>query len=314
MDHRSPVAALMDLDRVRDALHNGRGRGVRVGVIDTGVAAEHPALAGHVRAQHDVVTDRLGTRCVAVATPTDSVGHGTACAGIILQLAPEAEIYSIKVIGAEARGTSEQLAVGLSFALDAGYDILNMSLGTTDDRLSCRLGALADRAFYENRIIVAAANNQGRVAFPANFSSVLSVNMEGFEDPEAVRYDWGRVIELSARGIYVEAPSPGGGTQLYTGTSFACPHVTGLLARLWSVFPGLAAFEARMLLSLLSAKVASPAAYCEMELAGVCARQRALQGSHRQSVALRCDTRVAIRRCLPRSAVRSPVETTTSPH
>ena len=99
---------------------------------------------------------------------------------------------------------------------------------------------------------MAAGHNQGRTAYPAQFSSVLSVNMEGFEEALGLRYDWGKPIELSARGIYVEAPAPGGGTQLFTGTSFACPHVTGMLARVLSVYPGLAAFEARLVLSLLS--------------------------------------------------------------
>ncbi len=81
---------------------------------------------------------------------------------------------------------------------------------------------------------------------------MLGVNLEGFEDPESLRYDWGNTIELVARGVYVEAPAMGGGTQLYTGTSFACPHVSGLMARMVSVYPGLSAFEARFILSLLA--------------------------------------------------------------
>lgn len=249
--HCAALRTMVDLDRLRQAFHTGRGKGVRVGVLDSGVDGDHPALAGKIRAQIDVITDEMGTRCIP-AELSDGIGHGTACAGIILQLAPEAELYSVKVIGQNARGTADQLVSGLSFALDQGFDIINMSLGTTDDRISHRLSELADRAFYEGRVIVAAANNRGQIAFPANFSSVLSVDMEGFDDPEALRYNWGSPIELTARGVYVEAPAMGGGTQLYTGTSFACPHVTGLLARIASVYPGLVAFEARFLLSLLA--------------------------------------------------------------
>jgi subtilisin family serine protease len=247
----SAIRSLVDLDQVRRAFRQGTGRGVKVAVLDSGVDGTHPALAGRIRSQHDVVTDRQGVRCVA-ATPTDSIGHGTACAGIIAQLAPEAELHSVQVIGREAKGSADQLVAGLTFALEQKFDVINMSLGTTDERHARRLGALADRAFYEGRIIVAAANNQGQVAFPAHFSAVLAVGMEGFENPEELRYDWGVPIELAARGVYVEAPAMGGGTQLFTGTSFACPHVSGLLARLVSVYPGLAAFEARALLRLLA--------------------------------------------------------------
>jgi len=250
---RPALRSIVDVDRLRQAFHEGTGKGVRVGVLDSGVDGHHPAFAGKIHAQYDVVSDRMGIRCVA-APPTDSIGHGTACAGIILQIAPEAEIYSIKVIGKDSKGTGDQLVSALGFALEQDLDVINMSLGTTDSRISQRLGALADRAFYDGRIIVAAANNFGQVAFPAHFSSVLAVNMEGFEDPEMVRFDWGSPVELAARGIYVEAPAMGGGTQLYTGTSFACPHVSGLLARVISVYPGLTPFEARFLLSMLSSE------------------------------------------------------------
>src|ERR1019366_2331651 len=247
----SALRAIVDLEQLRHAFHAGTGKGVKIAVLDSGVDGTHPAFAGRVRAQFDVVTDRMGVRCVP-AKLTDSIGHGTACAGIILQLAPEAELYSVKVIGNEARGTADQLIAAPPFALDQGYDVINMSLGTTDERITRRLGALTDRAFYEGRIIVAAANNLGQVAFPAHFSAVLAVGMEGFDNPESLRYDLGSPIELAARGVYVEAPAMGGGTQLFTGTSFACPHVSGMVARLRSLYPDLTAFEARSLLRLLA--------------------------------------------------------------
>jgi subtilisin family serine protease len=249
--HVSALRQLVDVDRLNRAFHEGTGKGVRVAVIDSGVDGAHPAFAGRLRAQYDVVSDGYGMRCIP-ATPTDSIGHGTATAGIVAQIAPEAEIYSIKVIGEEAKGTAEQLIAGLSFALDEAFDVINMSLGTTDERHAKRIGALADRAFHGGSIVVAAANNFGQAAYPANLSSVIGVSMEGFEKAETLRYDWGEAIELAARGVYVEAPSMGGGTELYTGTSFACPHVSGLLARILSVYPGLAGFEARFILSLLS--------------------------------------------------------------
>jgi subtilisin len=247
----SALRALIDPTALRQAFQSATGKGVKVALLDSGVDGTHPFFAGRVRSQFDVVTDRMGARCVA-APLTDSIGHGTACAGVILQLAPEAELHSVKVIGSESRGTADQLIAALTFALEQDYDIINMSLGTTDERITRRLGALTDRAFYDGRIIVAAANNTGQIAFPAHFSAVLSVGMESFENPDSLRYDLGNPIELAARGVYVEAPAMGGGTQLYTGTSFACPHVSGMAARLREIYPGLTAFEARSLLRLLA--------------------------------------------------------------
>jgi subtilisin family serine protease len=241
----------VDAQRIKRAFHEGDGRGVRIAVIDSGVDGTHPAIAGRVRVQHDVVSDGYGVRCVPGAL-VDSIGHGTATAGIVAQIAPAAEIESIRVIGANAHGTAEQLLAGLSFAIERGFDVLNMSLGTTDERVWRRLSVLVDRAFYEGRIIVAAANNFGIAAFPAQLASVIGVDMAAFSDPETLHYRWNVPIEVEARGIYVEAPAMGGGTQLFTGTSFACPHVTGLVARLVSVFPGLSAFEARAMLAIVA--------------------------------------------------------------
>jgi len=204
-----------------------------------------------LKAHYDVVTDGPESRCVP-ARPTDSIGHGTATAGIVLQVAPEAEITTIKMIGEDSHGTTDQLIAALAFAIEQGFDVINMSLGTTHDERAAELSRLADQAFHTGRVIVAAANNFGLAAFPANFSSVIGVRMEGFEEVEALRYDWGETIELVSRGVYVEAPSMGGGTQLYTGTSFACPNVSGLAARLLSVYPGLSGFEMRFALSLLA--------------------------------------------------------------
>ena len=259
VEHPSALHALADLDKLRAALRGSRGKGIRVAVLDSGVDGTHPRFAGRLAGQFDVVEGRGGARCVP-ARAIDMIGHGTACAGIIADLAPEAEITSVRVFGAEAKSSTEALAGALTFALDQGFDVINMSLGTTSAASQSRLSALADRAFYAGRIIVAAANNFGHVAFPAHLSSVVAVGMEDFADAEAVRYAWTDPIEVGARGIYVEAPTPGGGTQLFTGTSFACPHVSGLVARLASAFPGLAAFEARCLLALLARPPAAAAA------------------------------------------------------
>jgi subtilisin family serine protease len=247
----SSLRSVVDLDALRQAFLTGTGRGVRAVVIDSGVDGSHPAFAGKLKSFHEVRGDGYAARCWP-ASPTDSIGHGTATAGIVLQVAPEVELHAIKVLGDDAHGTAAQLAAALEFAIDQKFDVINMSLGTTQLNKADAIIRLVERAFHEGGVIVAAANNFGLSAYPANLPSVIGVNMEGFEDVADLRYDWGKIIELSARGVYVEAPAMGGGTELFTGTSFACPNVSGLLARLFSVFPGLSQFEARFALSMLA--------------------------------------------------------------
>jgi hypothetical protein len=88
---------------------------------------------------------------------------------------------------------------------------------------------------------------------PAVFASLIAVDNESFPDPTTFEFHTGRPMELAARGIYVRAPKSGGGYQLWTGTSFACPHITGLVARLLSLNPQLTPFQIKTLLHVLRA-------------------------------------------------------------
>ena len=85
------------------------------------------------------------------------------------------------------------------------------------------------------------------------FASLIAVDNQSLNDPFIFEFKTGRPIELVARGIYVRAPKAGGGYQLWTGTSFACPHITGVVARLLSLNPRLTAFQVKTLLHVLRA-------------------------------------------------------------
>ncbi len=250
---REPVSELLDRNVLQSVLDAGTGNGVRVALLDTGVDEDHPELTGRITASYELDRSDGGYSCVS-AKGTDEVGHGTACAGIIKRLAPDTELHSIKVIGANARGSSDELAQGLKWAIENKMHVISASLGTLDRRSREKISDLADEAFYNGIVVVAAANNRGQIAYPANLSSVLTVDSEAMDVALSHRYRLRTPIELEANGIYVEAPSPGGGTKFYTGTSFACPHASAIVARILSVHPELQPFEVRSILWRLSAK------------------------------------------------------------
>lgn len=215
--------------RWRRQLRFGTGRGVRIGLLDTGVADSVPQLGGVIRSHHSVtntgsvISNRKGE---------DAIGHGTACAWIVHQHAPEAELHSVRVIGDSPRERGEKLIVGLKFAIEQRWDVINVSLGTT--KFQDGLATLADQAAAGGIVIVAAANNDPElVSFPAALSNVIGVDAGSFVRSLAFRYDPNREIEVEASGVYVEAPRPDGSWFHYTGSSFACPHVTAIAARLW---------------------------------------------------------------------------------
>lgn len=242
---------LIDLDRLRQAASQGTGRGVRIAILDTGVEASHPALEGCVKGTYAVVSNGARLECVP-AEGTDPVGHGTACAGIVHVWAPEAEIHSVRVLGTSATGTGEQFIYGLHWSIDRGdFDLINLSVGTLQQRFQSALHELADYAYWKGILLVAAAHNRQLVSYPAHFASLIAVESGSFENALSFNYRLERPVEIEAHGAYVRAPSPGGKYQMWTGTSFACPHVTAIAARLRSVIPDLSPFELKTFLRCL---------------------------------------------------------------
>jgi subtilisin family serine protease len=250
---------LLNVAALRSALAEATGRGVSVAVLDTGIDVTHPDLQGTVDRSIEIVPGTQGLTCREVAhdrpaNELDPVGHGTACAGIIHALAPDARLVSVRVIGASAGGTGEQFVRGLQWVLDQKsprLHLVNLSLGTLQDRFAVPLRRLVDQAYFEGVVLVAAGNNMGMPSYPAVFASLMAVDNESYPEPTTFEFRVGRRTELAARGIYVKAPKSGGGYQLWTGTSFACPHITGLVARLLSLNPALTPFQLKTLLHVL---------------------------------------------------------------
>lgn len=224
---------------------NGDGRGVRIGIVDTGVDDRIPELQGAI---HSHFAAGLGGRYRRVKKGGDDIGHGTACAWILKSLVPAAELHSIRVIGRSPQEKVERLIVGLRMALDQGWPVINVSLGTPGSRDI--LEELAEEAKRRGQIIVAAASNDpDRESYPASLPQVIGVDASSLEDRLGFRYREGRSIEVEAHGIYVEAPRPDGSWFHYTGSSFACPHVAAIVARLWE--PGIGSVGIREKLAAL---------------------------------------------------------------
>ena len=242
---------VLSVERLRECLATGTGKGVKVGILDSGVASELPVFDGRVVANYEVVEDRFrGTTIVPLERGLDVIEHGTAGAHIIHRHAPDAELHSVRVIGRSHGATTGKLLAALEFAVEQGWDILNLSLGTEAGYE--RIARLADRAWYRGQIWIAAKDNKRHQAgYPAGLASVVGVDMDFFQDPATFRFHPGRETEVEACGVYVEAPTSDGGWQQFTGTSFACPQVTGIAARLREHFPDLTPFQLKTALAAL---------------------------------------------------------------
>lgn len=227
---------------------NRTGRGVQVAIIDSGIDAAHPELRGKVKESVEAVID--STKASFIESKTgDAAGHGTACAGIISRIAPEAELYSIKVLGANSTGAGFACLAGLEYAIKRKFRLINLSLGTTKPQYVLPLRDLLDRAYQAGCIVVAAANNLPQPSFPSVFSSsLISVVKGDMPDAFDFSFKYGEVIELVAPGINVRTTWTGGGYRQLTGNSFACPHIVGIVALLLEAYPTLTPFQAKTIL------------------------------------------------------------------
>jgi subtilisin family serine protease len=188
----------------------------------------------------------------------DVCGHGTACAGIIRQVAPECELYSVRVLGERFAGTGEVLLAGLRWAVRQAFDVINLSLSTTRRRFTEELHEVADEAFFGRTAIVASAHNTPVVSFPWRFSSVISVGSHEVEDPGLYLYNPRPPVEFFAHGQNVTVAWPGGSTIRSTGNSFATPRIAGLCALALARHPGLTIFQLKTALYLTASNVSVP--------------------------------------------------------
>jgi subtilisin family serine protease len=227
-----------------EAIEQGDGRGVRIAVLDSGIETAHPFFSG--RSLHDdVVTEANGH--IGPGRGQDLYGHGTAVAGIIWQLAPKAEIGSFRVFGSSLSARTAQVSVAARRSISLGYHVLNCSfacgisghLPTYKDWVDC--------ALLSGVHVVAASGSPEVSEWPAHLSSVLGVDC-ALSNRGGLRFLPGRMVEFAAPAAEVRVAWKQGGHRVMTGSSFAAAWLSGMLARLLSVYPGIDPLLAKSLL------------------------------------------------------------------
>jgi subtilisin len=247
----NPLPARVDREW---ALGGATGKGVKVCVLDSGIELDHPAV-GAVAGATAISVDADGATIAEPDTEGDLCGHGTACAGVIRSLAPEAEIYSVRVLGAGFTGSGKVLLAGLQWAVEQDYDVINMSLSTTKKAFSEILRDIADIAYFKRTLLVASAHNMPVESFPWRFSSVISVGSHEEDDPLTFYANPDPPVEFFARGVNVEVAWLGGGTITATGNSFATPAISAIASLVLSKHARLTPFQLKSVLYLISSNV-----------------------------------------------------------
>ncbi|MGB7983296.1 MAG: S8 family serine peptidase [Candidatus Nanopelagicales bacterium] len=224
-----------------------KGAGVVVAVVDTGVDATHPDLAGRVLREIDLLPK-------INATP-EQTGHGTGVASLIAGalngvgmagVAPQASILPVSALDPAGQGDTSTVARAIIAAADAGARVINLSLGGPGrDPV---LDKACTYAFSKGAVVVAAAGNSyqwgNEVQYPAASPNVLGVASVDRTGNPSYFSNTGPHIDLAAPGEAIWAATPGGRYGLESGTSFAAPHVSGALALVLAANPRLTSAQA----------------------------------------------------------------------
>lgn len=227
---------------------------VRVGVIDTGIDANHPEL------ENKVVANRNAMNPIKKGLPES---HGTHVSGIIAAeknngiggygIAPNSQIVSIDVFNRSRYGTDYVIAEGILEAIRQNVDVINMSLGSWEPSPIIR--DAVKKAIDKGIVIVAAAGNDGmeKLEYPAAYDGVISVGATDKNNTITNYSTYSPSVDVSAPGdnIYSSDYSLEKGSSFVSmsGTSMATPMVTGAVSLLLSKYPKLTPYQVNYLLT-----------------------------------------------------------------
>jgi len=220
-----------------------KGKGIVIAVIDTGVDATHPDIAGSVVPGTDT------SRASPSDGLTDAVGHGTGMAGLIVGhgrirgVAPEATVMAIRA-ETGASGSSTAVGAALRWAVRNGAMIASISIASQDaDEV---LRQAVENALSSNVIVVAAAGNRSKgeaVGYPAAYPGVVAVGGVGPDGQASAAAVSGEQIVLSAPCDRISTPWLKHQRMVGTGTSNSAALVAGAAALVRARYPQMPARE-----------------------------------------------------------------------
>jgi len=204
---------------------------IAVAVIDSGICANHPDLAGRILPGYDFIQSDT--------TPQDEYGHGCGVAGVIAAnpnnsqgiagVAPNTRIMPLRVLDAQGSGTYSNVAAAMIYAADNGAQIINLSLGGASP--STTLENAVNYAVERGVLVVAAAGNTGgSVIYPAAYADVVAVASVDQNLQRSSFSSYGPEVDLLAPGRDIMTTRADGTYAPMTGTSFAAPQVAGIAA------------------------------------------------------------------------------------
>jgi len=213
-------------------------RRVRVGIIDTGINTGHPDLKANIKECISTLDDNPSFE--------DDNGHGTHVAGTIaasstrggmVGINPYTDLYVVKAFDHRGSAKLSDIIEGLDWLIRRQVDVINMSFSTPDT--NSVFSRAIQECYYRGTVLVAAAGNDGgvnSVKYPAKFPEVIAVSATDYRDRLASFSSTGPEVDFCAPGVDIKSTWLRNGYKVSSGTSFAAPHITGIVADLFNYY------------------------------------------------------------------------------
>ncbi len=194
---------------------------IKIAVLDSGIDLGNTVPKGYYN---------ISDENIAPWYFEDMTGHGTSVSGIIKNIVPNAEIYSVKVLDSDNKAQLSKVVEGIYWCIENDIKVINMSFGTL--QYSKILEQAVDAAYKAGIVMVASAGNKGEqgVDYPAAFENVISVGAVDSHGEKTEESSNGKGLDIMAPGKQVVSDGLYGSNIVVGGTSIAAPHVTGAVA------------------------------------------------------------------------------------
>jgi subtilisin family serine protease len=216
------------------------GINVQVAILDTGIDKDHPELQDNILAGISFVWYWLGRPLWKPNAWDDDMGHGTWCAGIVEDIAPDVDLVAVKVMDAMGYGYTSDVIAGIDWCMDNVIDVISMSF--VDPAYSNAFHNICNEAYVQGIVLVGASGNSGDgnpatndVMYPAKYDAVIAVAGIDQNDVVTSFSSDGAEVEITAPAVNINSTWIGGGYAVHDGTSGSCPHVSGTVALLKSL-------------------------------------------------------------------------------
>lgn len=216
-----------------------KGKEINIAILDTGIDFNHPDLKERVKGGYNFTTSNS-------LDFMDRQGHGTHCAGIaaaslnktgVVGVAPESNLYALKVLSDDGKGSLDWIIKAIDWCINNNIHIISMSLGSNQSHHLVHQAI--KRAYQKGIVMIAAAGNDGNgksdtVDFPARYPEVIAVSAVDVKENLGSFSSTGLDVEIASSGVDVLSTYLNSGYAKLSGTSMACPHISGAVALLQS--------------------------------------------------------------------------------